>query len=238
MAQGHDLGPFLGDIALGEFEGGAVGVVEALGHVAGQLQVLGLVLAHRDQVRIVDQDVCRHQGRVGEQAAVDVVGVLGAFVFELGHAAQLAELGVAAQDPVQLGVGRDMALDKEDALGRVDAGGQQHGRGLAGVAAEGCGLLPDGQGVEVGHHIQAVELILQLGPVADRPNVVAQSKGAGGLDAGQNDALALALLTHKNASLCIDADRISRQEAGGPNRPAAEKNAPDKAGPAGLVKDE
>src|SRR5699024_1441418 len=101
--------------------------------------------------------------------------------------------------------------------------GQQHGRGLAGVAAEGCGLLPDGQGVEVGHHIQAVELILQLGPVADRPNVVAQSKGAGGLDAGQNDALALALLTHKNASLCIDADRISRQEAGGPNRPAAEK---------------
>ena len=94
-----------------------------------------------------------------------------------------------------------MALDKEDAPGRVDAGGQQHGRGLAGVAAEGRRLLPDGQGVEVGHHIQAVELVLQLGPVADRADVVAQCKGAGGLDAGQDHALALALFTHKNASL-------------------------------------
>ena len=86
---------------------------------------------------------------------------------------------------------------------RVDAGGQQHGRGLAGMAAEGRRLLPDGQGVQVGHHIQAVELILELGPVADRPDVVAQGKGAGGLDAGQNNALALALFTHEKCLLIL-----------------------------------
>ena len=46
----------------------AVLVVEVAGHVAGHFQVLHLVLAHRHDVRAVDEDVGGHQGRVGEQA--------------------------------------------------------------------------------------------------------------------------------------------------------------------------
>ena len=80
-------------------------------------------------------------------------------------------------------MGRHMALDKEDAPGRVNAGGQNHGRSFPGVTAQGCRVLPDGQGVEVCHHIQTVELVLELGPVADRPDIIAQGKGAGGLNA-------------------------------------------------------
>ena len=56
------------------------------------------------QIRLVQQDVRRHQAGVGEQAGIDVVGVLGGFVLKLGHAGELAELGVAVEHPGQLGV--------------------------------------------------------------------------------------------------------------------------------------
>ena len=45
----------------------AVAAVEPLGQVARQLDVLLLVVAHRHDVGLVQQDVGRHQHRVGEQ---------------------------------------------------------------------------------------------------------------------------------------------------------------------------
>ena len=64
---------------------------------------------------------------VGEQTAVDVVGVLGALILELGHARQLTKLRVAGQHPGKLGVRGHMALYKQNVLLRVDAYGQQQG---------------------------------------------------------------------------------------------------------------
>ena len=55
---------------------------------------------------------------------------------------------------------------------------------IAGLAAQGRGLLAHGQRVQVGHHVKALVFLLQRAPVAHRPHVVAQGKGAGGLDAG------------------------------------------------------
>ena len=57
-----------GDVGLGHHEGAAVAAVEPLGHVAGQLEVLALVVADRDPVGVVEEDVGRHERRVGEQA--------------------------------------------------------------------------------------------------------------------------------------------------------------------------
>ena len=85
-----------------------------------------------------------------------------------------------------------MALHKQHAVYRVDAGSQQQGGQLAGAAAQGGGFLPHRQRVQVGHHIQAVVVVLQQRPVAHRAHVVAQRGRAGGLDAGQN-ALAFGL---------------------------------------------
>ena len=145
--------------------------------------MLGLVLAHGDEVGVIDQNVGCHQDGVGEQAAVDVIGVFGALILELGHAGQLTELGVAGQHPGQLGVGRHVALDEEDMLLGIDADGQQQGGQLAGAAAQLSGVLADGQRVEVSDHIQAVVVRLQQGPVAHRADIVAQGGRAGGLDA-------------------------------------------------------
>ena len=50
----------LGDGGLGHDERVAVAAVEALGDVAGQLEVLALVVAHRHPVGVVEEDVGGH----------------------------------------------------------------------------------------------------------------------------------------------------------------------------------
>ena len=114
-------------------------------------------------------------------------GVLGRLVFKLGHAGQLAKHGVALQHPPQLGVGGDVALDEDGVLLRVQTAGDVGGDLGQGTAAELRGHLADGDGVEVGHEPVAVELIGQLGPVLDGPQVVAQVQIAAGLDAREQD---------------------------------------------------
>ena len=79
--------------------------VKADSDVAAQLQVLLLVQTNRNQVGLIQQDVGSHQGRIGEQTGVDIIGVFSGFVLELGHTGQLAELGVAVEYPCQLCVG-------------------------------------------------------------------------------------------------------------------------------------
>ncbi len=122
--QVHDPGAGLGDVGLGDHEGLAVAGVEALGDVPGDLEVLALVVAHRDPVGVVHEDVGRHQRRVGEQAAGDELGPVR-LVLELGHAAELAEGHRALHDPGQLGVLVDVALHEQRAPVGVEADGQQ-----------------------------------------------------------------------------------------------------------------
>ena len=87
--------------------------MKPLGDVPGDLHVLALVLPHRDQVGLVEENVGGHEGGVGKQAGVDVVGVGGRLVLELGHAAELAEHGVAVEHPGQLRVLGHVGLDEE-----------------------------------------------------------------------------------------------------------------------------
>ena len=61
--------------------------------------MLALVNAHWHKVRLVEQDIRRHQRRIGEETAVDVLAVLGGLVLKLRHARQLAELRIAVKNP-------------------------------------------------------------------------------------------------------------------------------------------
>ena len=148
--------------------------------------MLLLVAAHRHQVRLVEQDIRRHQGGIGEEAGVDVVGVFGGFILELGHAGELTEHGVAVQHPAQLGVGRHMGLDKEGILLRIQTAGNV-GRHLGnGMAAQLRRHLAHRDGVHVCQHVVTIIFIRQSGPVADGPQVGAQGQITGGLDAAEN----------------------------------------------------
>ena len=145
--------------------------------------MLLLVAAHGHQIRLIQQNIRRHQSRIGEQARVDVVRVLGRLILELGHAAQFAEHGVAVQHPAQLGVGRNMGLDEQHVFLRVQTAGDI-GRQLdQGVPPQLRRDLPHGDGVHVGHHIIAVIFIGQSRPVADGAQVGAQGQVTGGLAA-------------------------------------------------------
>ena len=129
--------------------------------------MLFLVLAHGDEVGLVEENVRCHEGGVGEQAAVDVVLMLGGLVLELGHAAELTEHGVAVEHPAQFGVLGDVGLDEQGVFLRVQAAGDILGQLLQGAPAQVGGVLAHGDGVHIRHEIVAVKLLRPGGPVLD-----------------------------------------------------------------------
>ena len=80
----------------------------------------------------------------------------------------------------------DMGLDEQGVLLGVQAAGDVLGQLLQGPAAQGCRVLADGDGVQVGHKIEALILIGTLGPVLHRAQVASQGQIAAGLDAGEH----------------------------------------------------
>ena len=149
--------------------------------------MLTLVLTHGDTVGAVEEDVSCHQGRVGEQACVHVVGVGSGLVLELGHPAQFAVHGVAVQDPGQLSVLGHMGLNEDDALLGVQTTGDKLGEEFHALAAQVSRVLADGDGVHVGHAVQGVVVILKSDPVAHSAQVVAQGDLAAGLGSAEDD---------------------------------------------------
>ena len=114
VAQGHDARRRALDHRLGEREErvaeavrvdrlGEI-VVELLRDVAAELEMLLLVLADRHMGRAIDQDVGRHQARIGEQPDRGVLAVLAGLLLELGHAVEPAHAGDAVEHPGELGV--------------------------------------------------------------------------------------------------------------------------------------
>ena len=65
-------------------------VVELLRDVAAELEMLLLVLADRHVRRAIDQDVGRHQARIGVKPDRGVLAVLAGLLLELGHAVEPA----------------------------------------------------------------------------------------------------------------------------------------------------
>ena len=143
--------------------------------------MLLLVDAHGYEVGIVDEDVSRHEHRIGKQARVDILRMPGTLFLKLVHTRQLAEGRAAGEHPRQLRMSGHMALYEQHAPVRVDAASQQQRRSLPRLAAQVRRRL-----VHVGDHINTVVIALQRVPVAHRAHIIAQRKSAGGLDAAQD----------------------------------------------------
>src|SRR6266545_4606244 len=181
------------DVRLRHGERLAVQPVEPLRQVAGQLQVLALVLPHRYRVGLVEQDVRGLQDRVGEQAHAGPVGaLLAGLVLELGHPAGLTEPGQAPHHPAELRVPGHVRLHEQRAPLGVQPEREELGRGDPGALAQQRRLVSGGDRVQVDHAVERVVAVLQGHPVAHRSEVVAQVEGVGGgLDAGQYPRSAL-----------------------------------------------
>ena len=85
-------------------------MVEFLGDVVGELQMLALVVAHGDEGGVVGVDVG-------------------------GHEVEPADSGDAVEQPGQAGVGGDGGLVEQDVLVRLDAHGDEQGGHDAGIFA-------------------------------------------------------------------------------------------------------
>src|ERR1017187_4297698 len=185
VVQAHDPRPNGGKAGAGDDEGVAVQGVEALGDVAGELEVLGLVFADRDNAGLVEQDVGGHEDRILKQAIADGF-LFGGLNLVLGHALQPADRGDTGEHPGELGVGWDGGLYHDGAGLRVDTSGQIDGGDLPNLGAKLGGFLENGEGVQVDDAEDALVLVLDADPIFERAEVIPDVEIAGRLHAGED----------------------------------------------------
>ena len=167
----------------------AVDVVEAARDLARDLDVRHLVLAHRDVLRAVQQDVGGLQQRIAEESVRGqiAVGKLRLLILVGRHALQPAERGDHRQQQMQLGMLGHARLDEQRRDARVQARRQPVDRHRPDVLLELRGVLVAGrERMPVGDEEIAFVLVLQLDPVLQRAVVVAQMQHAGRAHTGQH----------------------------------------------------
>ena len=95
--------------------------------------------------------------------------------------------GQALQHPAELGVGRHLALHEDRRPLGVDAHRHQLRRRAQGALAEHLRVLLEGDRVQVGDEEERLVLPLEVDPLPQRPEVVAEVERVGRrLDAGQH----------------------------------------------------
>lgn len=119
-----------------------VNAVELFCEVACEFEVLHLIFANRDDVCVVEEDVCGHEYGVVEQACADgLLVVFGGFVFKLRHSLELAQGCDAAEEPCEFGVAGDVRLYEEFAALGFEAAGDVLGHEVSSVLAQVCGFV-------------------------------------------------------------------------------------------------
>ena len=147
--------------------------------------MLPLVVADRDDVGLVEQDVARHQDGIGEERGGDELALVR-LVLELGHPVQLAEARHAAQQPSRLGVGGHVTLREDGRALGVEPGREQHRREIERLLAEVLWVVLDADRVQVDDAEEALAALLGRGVLAEAADQVADRLVARGLDAGEN----------------------------------------------------
>ena len=161
-------------------------VIEFLRDVAREFEMLLLILADRHVGGAIDQNVGRHQVRIGVEPDRDVLAILAGLLLELGHAVEPAQPRDAIEHPGEFGVLGDLALVEDDLLLRIDAAGEERRGHLARVARQLARVLPHRDGVQIDHAIDAVIALLQRDEFGDRAEIIAEVQIAGRLHAGKN----------------------------------------------------
>ena len=149
VAQAHDPRARSINQGLGQGEearGGKV-IVKLGGNVAGQFEVLLLVLANRHAGGLIDQNIGRLQHGIGVEPDAGAFLVLARLFLELGHAVQPAEPRHAVENPRQFGMGPHRRLGKDRRLFRINARRQIGRRDLARLGGQEGRVLPDRDGV-------------------------------------------------------------------------------------------
>ena len=162
-------------------DGGGKVIVEFLSDVAGQFQMLFLILAHRNVGRPVGQNIRGHQNRIGVQPNGSLFAVLSGLLLELRHPAQPADPRHAVEDPGQLGVLGNLALIEHDMFLGIDTAGKKCRSHFPDGLREFGRILPERNRMQINDAVDAVVVPLQSHKLADRSEIVSQMQVAGRL---------------------------------------------------------
>ena len=149
----------------------------------GQLHMLLLILTNGNQVRLIQQDIAGHEAGVCKQTCIDIIRILCRFILELGHTAKLTEHRVAIQHPAKLCMLVNMALNKQSVLFRIQTAGDILSQLLQRTATQVSRVLPNSNGMQVSHKVEAIIFLCALGPVLHSTKVRAERQIAGGFNA-------------------------------------------------------
>ena len=177
-----DEGGFFADLGFGNHEGLAILFIELDGDVTGHFHVLLLVLAHRDDVGIVEQNVSRHEHGIGKETVIHG-NALGGLVFEGVPLFQQAHGGECGEEPGEFGDFGDIRLAEENGFLGIEAAGEEIQSDIPGILAPLGGVEEGGHGMVIGDEVQRLALVLQLNGRPHHPEIVSEVQGAAGLDA-------------------------------------------------------
>ena len=163
--------------------------------------MLLLIDADRHEVGLVEQNVCRHEGRVCEKACVDILRVLCALVLKLRHSRKLAEHRVAVEHPAKLRVSGHVRLYEKGVLRFVKAASHVERERFVGASAKLRGYLTHGYGVQVDHAVECFVFLGESRKILDRSEIVSDGEVSRGLNARENDFLVCYHKTPRNKIL-------------------------------------
>src|SRR5690606_37504450 len=160
-----------------------------LGDVAGKFEMLFLIVANRYMRGAVDENVGRHQARIGKQAERGVLAVPARLVLELRHAVHPADAGDAIEDPGQFRMLWHRALIEDDMLHWVDARGNEGCGDGTGLIAQVVMHKLRRDGMQVDDAVDAIVVFLKSDKLADGAEIIAEVKIAGRLNARKYERL-------------------------------------------------
>ncbi len=88
----------------------SVNGIEALCDISCNLQMLHLVPSNRNDIRLIQQNIRRHQNRICKKTGINVIRMFRSFILILRHTVQFPHIGKAIQNPGKFGVSGNVGL--------------------------------------------------------------------------------------------------------------------------------
>ena len=141
-------------------------MVESNSNITSDFNMLTLVVANRNFLCVIQQDVGRLKCGIRKQSSRNkICFTLGRFVFELGHSTEFAKTDRALHDPTKLRVLGNMRLHKNRCNIWVKTHRKEHRRKFHGVLAKYPWCIGHGERMEVNDAVKDIILVLSSYPV-------------------------------------------------------------------------